>query len=153
MVSWRVGGTGKGMFAPGIMFEELGWNYIGPIDGHDLPTLLTTLRNMRELEGPQFLHVVTKKGKGFAPAEQEPIVYHAMTKKASVPSKPAGPRYSAVFGQWLCDMAAHDERLLGITPAMKTNYVCCSIPVITMLVQQRCVTRAVAARMLRSVQV
>ena len=75
--------------------------------------------NMRELEGPQFLHVVTKKGKGFAPAEQEPIVYHAMTKKAAVPSKPAGPRYSAVFGQWLCDMAAHDERLLGITPAMK----------------------------------
>ncbi len=109
----------KGIFAPGIMFEELGWNYIGPIDGHDLPTLLTTLRNMRELEGPQFLHVVTKKGKGFAPAELDPIAYHAMTKKAASPSKPSGPRYARVFGQWLCDMAAHDERLLGITPAMK----------------------------------
>ena len=109
----------KGMLAPGIMFEELGWNYIGPIDGHDLPTLLATLRNMRELEGPQFLHVVTKKGKGFASAEQEPIVYHAISKKSSAPSKPTGPRYSAVFGQWLCDMAAQDERLLGITPAMK----------------------------------
>ncbi len=79
------------------MFEELGWNYIGPIDGHDLPTLLTTLRNMRELEGPQFLHVVTKKGKGFAPAELDPITYHAMTKKAVVPSKPSGPRYAGVF--------------------------------------------------------
>ncbi len=101
------------------MFEELGWNYIGPIDGHDLPTLLTTLRNMRELEGPQFLHVVTKKGKGFAPAELDPIAYHAMTKKAAAPSKPGGPRYAGVFGQWLCDMAAQDERLLGITPAMK----------------------------------
>src|SRR5690554_1025858 len=109
----------KGIFAPGIMFEELGWNYIGPIDGHDLPTLLTTLRNMRELEGPQFLHVVTKKGKGFAPAELDPIAYHAMTKKAAAPSKPGGPRYAGVFGQWLCDMAAQDERLLGITPAMK----------------------------------
>ena len=109
----------KGIFAPGIMFEELGWNYIGPIDGHDLPTLLTTLRNMRELEGPQFLHVVTKKGKGFAPAELDPIAYHAMTKKSSAPSKPTGPRYAGVFGQWLCDMAAQDERLLGITPAMK----------------------------------
>ena len=109
----------KGILAPGIMFEELGWNYIGPIDGHDLPTLLTTLRNMRELEGPQFLHVVTKKGKGFAPAEQAPITYHAMTKKSAAPSKPTGPRYASVFGQWLCDMAAVDERLLGITPAMK----------------------------------
>lgn len=109
----------KGFLAPGIMFEELGWNYIGPIDGHDLPTLLVTLRNMRDLEGPQFLHVVTKKGKGFAPAELDPIVYHAISKKPAAPSKPSGPRYSAVFGQWLCDMAAHDERLLGITPAMK----------------------------------
>lgn len=109
----------KGILAPGIMFEELGWNYIGPIDGHDLPTLLATLRNMRDLEGPQFLHVVTKKGKGFAPAEEAPITYHAISKKGPVSSKPSGPRYSAVFGQWLCDMAAQDERLLGITPAMK----------------------------------
>ena len=109
----------KGILAPGIMFEELGWNYIGPIDGHDLPTLLATLRNMRDLEGPQFLHVVTKKGKGFAPAEEAPITYHAISKKGPASSKPSGPRYSAVFGQWLCDMAAQDERLLGITPAMK----------------------------------
>lgn len=112
----------KGMLAPGIMFEELGWNYIGPIDGHDLPTLLATLRNMRELEGPQFLHVITTKGKGFAPAEDDPIAYHAISKTSSTtstPSAPSGPRYANVFGQWLCDMAAQDERLLGITPAMK----------------------------------
>lgn len=109
----------KGMLAPGIMFEELGWNYIGPIDGHDLPTLLATLRNMRELEGPQFLHVITTKGKGFAPAEEDPIAYHAIGKTSAASSTPSGPRYANVFGQWLCDMAAQDERLLGITPAMK----------------------------------
>lgn len=117
----------KGMLVPGTLFEELGWNYIGPIDGHDLPTLLATLRNMRDLEGPQFLHVITKKGKGFAPAEADPIGYHAITKLEPVkplvtPSavkKPSGPKYSSVFGQWLCDMAAQDSRLLGITPAMK----------------------------------
>ena len=116
----------KGMLVPGTLFEELGWNYVGPIDGHDLPTLLATLRNMRDLEGPQFLHVVTKKGKGFAPAEADPIGYHAITKlepiKAAAceePKKVSGPKYSAVFGQWLCDMAAADPRLVGITPAMK----------------------------------
>ena len=115
----------KGMLVPGTLFEELGWNYVGPIDGHDLPTLIATLRNMRDLEGPQFLHVVTKKGKGFAPAEADPIGYHAITKLDPInkpqaePKKPAGPKYSAVFGQWLCDMAAADPRLLGITPAMK----------------------------------
>ncbi len=114
----------KGMLVSGTLFEELGWNYIGPIDGHDLPTLITTLRNMRELEGPQFLHVITKKGKGFAPAELDPIGYHAITKlepvNAPVAPKPAsGPKYSAVFGQWLCDMAEADARLTGITPAMK----------------------------------
>ncbi len=114
----------KGMLVPGTLFEELGWNYIGPIDGHDLPTLIATLRNMRDLKGPQFLHVVTKKGKGFAPAEVDPIGYHAITKlepvdKPAAPKKPSGPKYSAVFGQWLCDMAAADERLVGITPAMK----------------------------------
>ena len=114
----------KGMLVPGTLFEELGWNYIGPIDGHDLPTMIATLRNMRDLKGPQFLHVVTKKGKGFAPAEVDPIGYHAITKlepanKPVAPKKPSGPKYSAVFGQWLCDMAAADNRLVGITPAMK----------------------------------
>ncbi|GHS81175.1 MULTISPECIES: 1-deoxy-D-xylulose-5-phosphate synthase [Pseudomonas] len=114
----------KGMLVPGTLFEELGWNYIGPIDGHDLPTMIATLRNMRDLKGPQFLHVVTKKGKGFAPAEVDPIGYHAITKlepadKPAAPKKPSGPKYSAVFGQWLCDMAASDNRLVGITPAMK----------------------------------
>ncbi|MBH3411904.1 1-deoxy-D-xylulose-5-phosphate synthase [Pseudomonas putida] len=114
----------KGMLVPGTLFEELGWNYIGPIDGHDLPTMIATLRNMRDLKGPQFLHVVTKKGKGFAPAEVDPIGYHAITKlepadKPAAPKKVSGPKYSAVFGQWLCDMAAADKRLVGITPAMK----------------------------------
>jgi 1-deoxy-D-xylulose-5-phosphate synthase len=114
----------KGMLVPGTLFEELGWNYIGPIDGHDLPTLVATLRNMRDLKGPQFLHVVTKKGKGFAPAEVDPIGYHAITKLDPVnaptaPKKAGGPKYSGVFGQWLCDMAEADERLVGITPAMK----------------------------------
>ncbi len=118
----------KGMLVPGTLFEELGWNYVGPIDGHDLPTLLATLRNMRDLEGPQFLHVITKKGKGFAPAEADPIGYHAITKleplnaEAAPPSsqkRPSGPKYSSVFGQWLCDMAEQDPRLVGITPAMK----------------------------------
>lgn len=112
----------KGMLVPGTLFEELGWNYIGPIDGHDLPTLVATLRNMRDMKGPQFLHVVTKKGKGFAPAELDPIGYHAITKleaPGNAPKKTGGPKYSSVFGQWLCDMAAQDARLLGITPAMK----------------------------------
>lgn len=112
----------KGMLVPGTLFEELGWNYIGPIDGHDLPTLVATLRNMRDMKGPQFLHVVTKKGKGFAPAELDPIGYHAITKleaPGSAPKKTGGPKYSSVFGQWLCDMTAQDARLLGITPAMK----------------------------------
>lgn len=114
----------KGMLVPGTLFEELGWNYVGPIDGHDLPTLLATLRNMRDLDGPQFLHVVTKKGKGFAPAEADPIGYHAITKlepatPVAAPKKPSGPKYSNVFGQWLCDMAEQDARLVGITPAMK----------------------------------
>lgn len=114
----------KGMLVPGTLFEELGWNYIGPIDGHDLPILIATLRNMRDLKGPQFLHVVTKKGKGFAPAEVDPIGYHAITKldplnAPVVPKKAGGPKYSGVFGQWLCDMAEADERLVGITPAMK----------------------------------
>lgn len=113
----------KGLMAPGTLFEELGFNYIGPIDGHDLPTLVRTLENMKELKGPQFLHIITKKGKGFAPAELDPIGYHAINKiepasaqKASI--TPAKPKYANVFGQWLCDMAAIDKRLVGITPAM-----------------------------------
>lgn len=113
----------KGILQPGTLFEELGWNYIGPIDGHDLPTLIATLRNMRDLKGPQFLHVVTKKGKGFAPAESDPIAWHAINKQpaadAPAVAKSTAPRYSNVFGQWLCDMAATDDKLVGITPAMK----------------------------------
>ena len=114
----------KGLMAPGTLFEELGFNYIGPIDGHDLPTLLRTLDNMKEWKGPQFLHVVTKKGKGFGPAEADPIGYHAINKiepkpRVQAASPPARPKYSNVFGAWLCDMAAQDERLIGITPAMR----------------------------------
>ena len=115
----------KGMVIPGTLFEEMGFNYIGPIDGHDIPMLLHTLKNLIDLEGPQFLHVVTQKGKGFNPAEQDPIGYHAITKlepKATnkievvIPKK---PKYANVFGQWLYDMASVDNRLMGITPAMK----------------------------------
>lgn len=112
----------KGLMTPGTLFEELGFNYIGPVDGHDLPALVTTLRNLRELDGPQFLHVITRKGRGFAPAEADPIGYHAITKlekPAPAAPKPKGPKYANVFGQWLCDMAAQDDRLMGITPAMR----------------------------------
>lgn len=116
----------KGMIAPGTLFEELGFNYIGPIDGHDLPLLVETLENLRELEGPQFLHVVTTKGKGFAPAEADPVGYHAINKIDPVPASkplpvkpaPAKQKYANVFGQWLCDAAEQDERVNGITPAM-----------------------------------
>ena len=114
----------KGMVAPALLFEELGLNYIGPIDGHDIETLLYTIRNMRDLEGPQLLHVLTSKGKGFAPAEQDPVGYHAINKletsepvKALKP-KQVLPKYQDVFGQWLCDTATLDEKLVGITPAM-----------------------------------
>ncbi|HDZ57928.1 MAG TPA: 1-deoxy-D-xylulose-5-phosphate synthase [Pseudomonas xinjiangensis] len=112
----------KGMLVPGTLFEELGWNYIGPINGHDLPTLVTTLRNMRDRKGPQILHVVTQKGKGFSPAEADPIGYHAISKLEPKPVAASGqskPKFSSVFGQWLCDMAEKDKRLIGITPAMK----------------------------------
>ena len=115
----------KGMVIPGTLFEEMGFNYIGPIDGHDLPMLVHTLQNMKDLEGPQFLHVVTRKGKGFNPAEQDPIGYHAISKLEPAKSekakpKPAKkPKYCNVFGQWLYDMAKDDDKLLGITPAMK----------------------------------
>lgn len=114
----------KGMVSPGTLFEELGFNYVGPVDGHDVIELVQTLRNLKTFNGPQFLHVATQKGKGFTPAENEPIKYHAITKlekKDDLPiaSKPSGPKYSNVFGQWLCDMAASDDRLMGITPAMR----------------------------------
>ena len=114
----------KGMVAPGTLFEELGFNYIGPVDGHDLLTLLTTLRNMKALEGPQFLHIVTQKGKGYPSAEDDPCEYHGVTafdpKTGKMVEKSAhAPTYTKIFGDWLCDMAAHDERLIGITPAMR----------------------------------
>lgn len=114
----------KGMVAPGTLFEELGFNYIGPIDGHDLPNLINTIRNMRELKGPQLLHIITQKGKGFAPAEKDPVGYHAINKiEVKKPISPASeaikkPKYQDVFGDWLCDMAAADNKLIGITPAM-----------------------------------
>ncbi len=114
----------KGMVTPGTFFEELGFNYIGPIDGHDVLALVDTIRNMRQLKGPQLLHIVTKKGKGYAPAEADPIGYHAVAKfdpsSNSQPVKKTGlPTFSNVFGQWICDMAAQDERLQAITPAMR----------------------------------
>ncbi|MGO3055363.1 MAG: 1-deoxy-D-xylulose-5-phosphate synthase [Halomonas sp.] len=118
----------KGMVSPATLFEEMGFHYIGPIDGHDLEALTETLRNMRELDGPQFLHIKTCKGKGFLPAEADQIGYHAITKleKTSVaptppPKAPSAPKkkYCNVFGDWLCDMAASDSRLMGITPAMR----------------------------------
>jgi len=114
----------KGMVVPATMFEEFGFNYIGPIDGHDLDSLIPTLENIRKLKGPQFLHVVTRKGQGYKLAEAEPILYHGTgkfnpsegIKPASAPSKIT---YTEVFGNWLCDMAAADKRLVGITPAMR----------------------------------
>jgi len=114
----------KGMVAPGTLFEELGFNYIGPIDGHDLDTLVTTLRNLKEMKGPRFLHVVTRKGKGYAPAENDPVAYHGVgvfdPSQDSLPkAKPGSPSYTEIFSQWLCDMAEQDPRLLGITPAMR----------------------------------
>ncbi|MFW5451590.1 MAG: 1-deoxy-D-xylulose-5-phosphate synthase [Methylophagaceae bacterium] len=105
----------KGMVIPGTLFEEMGFNYIGPIDGHDLDTLITTLSNLRDRKGPQFLHIVTKKGKGYEPAEQQPSKYHGVSPSGN---KTSGPSYTHVFGQWLCDMASQSEDLIGITPAM-----------------------------------
>ncbi|BBL59514.1 1-deoxy-D-xylulose-5-phosphate synthase [Methylomonas koyamae] len=115
----------KGMIVPGTLFEELGFNYFGPIDGHDLEMLVSTLENLKDLTGPVFLHVVTKKGKGYAPAEKDPLAYHGVpafdpTKDFLPKAAPSPhPTYTEVFGRWLCDMAAQDERLLGITPAMR----------------------------------
>jgi 1-deoxy-D-xylulose-5-phosphate synthase len=114
----------KGMVLPGTLFEEMGFNYIGPIDGHDVKALVNTLRNLQKLSGPQFLHVVTRKGKGYAPAEADPIKWHGpgpfdpasgmIFKEAS-----SGPTYSQIFGKWLCDMADRDPAIVGITPAMR----------------------------------
>jgi 1-deoxy-D-xylulose-5-phosphate synthase len=114
----------KGMVLPGTIFEEMGFNYIGPIDGHDLDALVATLKNIRDLKGPQFLHVVTRKGKGYAPAEADPIKWHGpgpFDPKSGVifKEKASGPSYSQVFGQWLCDMAEQDPKLLAVTPAMR----------------------------------
>jgi 1-deoxy-D-xylulose-5-phosphate synthase len=112
----------KGMVIPGTMFEEFGFNYIGPIDGHDLNALLDTLNNIRELKGPQFLHVVTQKGKGYPLAEEDCLLYHGVSKfdrtNGIVPSQAGKPTYTQIFGQWLCDIAAQDKRVVGITPAM-----------------------------------
>jgi len=120
----RIEESAKGMVVPATLFEKFGFNYIGPIDGHDLDSLIPTLENLKNLSGPQFLHVVTKKGQGYKLAEADPVLYHGPGKfdpavgiqKSTTPSKPT---FSAVFGDWLCDMAAADKRLVGITPAMR----------------------------------
>lgn len=114
----------KGMVVPGTIFEELGFNYIGPIDGHDVNGVVDTLRNMRNIKGPQILHVVTKKGKGYESAERDPIKFHAVPKfdprEESLPKAvSSGPTYSKIFGDWLCDMAAMDTNLMAVTPAMR----------------------------------
>src|SRR5579872_1356182 len=114
----------KGMVLPGTLFEELGFNYIGPVDGHDVKSLVSTLHNLRQLHGPQFLHVVTRKGKGYAPAEADPIKWHGPgpfdpASGTIFKEKASGPTYSQIFGQWLCDMAARDPRIIGVTPAMR----------------------------------
>ncbi len=114
----------KGMVLPGTLFEEMGFNYIGPMDGHDVKALVSTLRNLKKLRGPQFLHVVTRKGKGYAPAEADPIKWHGPgpfdpASGTIFKEKSSGPSYSQVFGEWLCDMAAADPRIIGITPAMR----------------------------------
>ncbi|SMP67961.1 1-deoxy-D-xylulose-5-phosphate synthase [Noviherbaspirillum suwonense] len=113
----------KGMVLPATMFEEFGFNYIGPIDGHDLDSLVPTLQNLKQLKGPQFLHVVTKKGQGYKLAEADPVLYHGPGKfnpaEGIKPSAPGKKTYTQVFGQWLCDMAQNDKRLVGITPAMR----------------------------------
>ncbi|KNE86072.1 1-deoxy-D-xylulose-5-phosphate synthase [Aggregatibacter aphrophilus] len=114
----------KGLVSPGgTMFEELGFNYIGPIDGHNVEELINTLQNMSSLKGPQFLHIVTKKGKGYIPAEKDPIGFHGVPKfnhlSGELPKSNATPTYSKIFGDWLCEMAEQDPKLIGITPAMR----------------------------------
>ncbi len=110
----------KGMVVPGTLFDELGLNYMGPVDGHDLKDLINILQNIKDLKGPRFLHVITQKGKGYGPAEASPIGSHSLSKIEKTPQKKSNlPSYSNVFGDWLCDMAARDELLVGITPAMR----------------------------------
>jgi len=116
----------KGMIVPSTLFEEFGFNYLGPIDGHDLPILIRTLQTIQNVEGPNLLHIITAKGKGYAPAEEDPVKYHAVgpfdPEKGIVASEPVvdpRPTYTDIFGQWLCDMAEQDEKLLAITPAMR----------------------------------
>ena len=113
----------KGMVMPSTLFEELGFYYIGPINGHDIPTLVSTLRNLKAMQGPRFLHVVTRKGRGYEPAEGDPSVFHGVgpfdPATGKMEKKSAARTYSNVFGDWLCDMAQQDEKLIGITPAMR----------------------------------
>lgn len=116
----------KGLVSPGTLFEEMGFNYVGPIDGHDLPELVSYLKKLKKIKGPKLLHIITQKGKGFAPAEADPVGYHARNKlepkaKISAAKKQSAPapKYQDVFGQWLCDMAEADEQLIAITPAMR----------------------------------
>ncbi|MGB5570823.1 MAG: 1-deoxy-D-xylulose-5-phosphate synthase, partial [Sedimenticolaceae bacterium] len=112
----------KGMVMPGTLFEELGFNYIGPIDGHDLPLLVNTLRNMKVMRGPRFLHVVTQKGRGYAPAEGDPCVYHGVTpfnpSTGKMAKKAGGKSFTGVFSDWICDVGEQDRRLMAVTPAM-----------------------------------
>lgn len=114
----------KGFMSPGTLFEEMGFNYVGPINGHDLSDLVRCLRNLRDIKGPKLLHIITQKGKGFEPAELDPVGYHALNKiepqqtKVALPASAKKLKYQEVFGQWLCDMAAEDPTLVGITPAM-----------------------------------
>ena len=122
-IARRLEGGAKSLISPSTLFEEFGFNYFGPIDGHDLDALIPALENLRELKGPQFLHVITRKGRGYGRAEEDPIAYHGPGKfnpaeglKAAGASKPT---YSQVFGQWLCDAAVADERLVAVTPAMR----------------------------------
>ena len=113
----------KGLFLPSTLFEELGFYYIGPIDGHNLPTLIRTIKNMKKIKGPRFLHIITQKGKGFDPAEADPLVYHGVVPfnpdTGKMEKKSTAVTYTKVFSKWLCDMAAKDDRLIGITPAMR----------------------------------
>ena len=128
-IAKRVEEHAKGMITPSTMFEEFGFNYVGPIDGHNVDVLVDTLNNIRQLDGPQFLHVVTRKGQGYKLAEDDPIHYHAASgkfdpkigimKPAPAPDAKPKPTYTQIFGEWLCDMARADKRLVGITPAMR----------------------------------
>ncbi len=124
-LSSRVESHTKGMFLPSSLFEELGFYYVGPIDGHDVKTLLRTIKNMQHIKGPRFLHIITQKGKGFDPAEADPLVYHGVvpfnpaTGKMEKKSGGGAVSYTQVFSKWLCDMAEKDDRVVGITPAMR----------------------------------